>query len=84
LWAIYVHPFTTTTQVKFGKSYFIVSPDKDIYPFAFDMINQIWILGFIIVVVTIASIGPAWRAARVKGVQTVFYEKNACWNARLA
>ncbi|TMF41568.1 MAG: hypothetical protein E6I32_20355 [Chloroflexi bacterium] len=58
--------------------------NKDIYPFAFDMSNQIWILGFIIVVVTIASIGPAWGAARVKAVQTVFYEKNACWNARLA
>jgi len=60
--------------VKFGKSYFIVSPDEDIYPFAFDMTNLIWMLGFIIVVVTIASIGPAWGAARVKVVQTLRYE----------
>ncbi len=43
-------------------------------PFAFDMTNLIWMLGFIIVVVTIASIGPAWGAARVKVVQTLRYE----------
>lgn len=43
-------------------------------PFAFDTTNLIWMLGFIIVVVTIASIGPAWGAARVKVVQTLRYE----------
>lgn len=43
-------------------------------PFAFDLTNLIWMLGFIVIVVSVASIGPAWGAARVKVAQTLRYE----------
>jgi putative ABC transport system permease protein len=43
-------------------------------PFAFDMTNLIWMFEFIVIVVTIASAGPAWGAARVKVAQTLRYE----------
>ena len=40
----------------------------------YSLTNLIWMLGFIVIVVTIASIGPAWGAARVKVAQTLRYE----------
>ncbi|MGH2497446.1 MAG: FtsX-like permease family protein [Ktedonobacteraceae bacterium] len=43
-------------------------------PFAFSSTNLLWMLIFILLVATIASVGPAWGAARVKIAQTLRYE----------
>ena len=43
-------------------------------PFAFSSMNLLWMLMFILLVATVASVGPAWGAARVKVAQTLRYE----------
>jgi putative ABC transport system permease protein len=43
-------------------------------PFAFDPVSLVWMLAFILVVATVASIGPAWAARRVRIAQTLRYE----------
>ena len=43
-------------------------------PFAFSAMNVPWILIFIVLVATVASVGPAWGAALVKIAQTLRYE----------
>ncbi|HEU0001346.1 MAG TPA: FtsX-like permease family protein, partial [Ktedonobacteraceae bacterium] len=43
-------------------------------PFAFSSMNLLWMLIFILLVATVASVGPAWGAARVKIAQTLRYE----------
>ena len=43
-------------------------------PFAFDPLSLVVMLVFILVVATLASVGPVWGAARVKIAQTLRYE----------
>jgi ABC-type lipoprotein release transport system permease subunit len=43
-------------------------------PFAFSAMNVLWMLIFIVLVATVASVGPAWGAALVKIAQTLRYE----------
>jgi len=43
-------------------------------PFAFSPIGLLWMLAFVVVVATLASIGPVWGATRVKIAQTLRYE----------
>src|SRR5262249_27542984 len=43
-------------------------------PFAFNPLSLLWMLVFIVVVATLASIGPVWAASRVKIAQTLRYE----------
>jgi ABC-type antimicrobial peptide transport system permease subunit len=43
-------------------------------PFAFSSTNLLWMFIFILLVATVASVGPAWGAARVKVAQTLRYE----------
>lgn len=43
-------------------------------PFAFDPISLVVMLLFIVVVATIASLGPVWAASRIKIAQTLRYE----------
>jgi putative ABC transport system permease protein len=45
-----------------------------ILPFAFDPLSLLWMLGFIVVVASVASLGPVWGASRVKVAQTLRYE----------
>ena len=43
-------------------------------PFAFNPISLIWMLGFIVLIASLSSIGPVFGAARVKIAQTLRYE----------
>jgi len=43
-------------------------------PFAFNPISLVWMLAFVVVVATLASLGPVWGATRVKIAQTLRYE----------
>jgi putative ABC transport system permease protein len=43
-------------------------------PFAFDPLSLVWMLAFVLVVATLASIGPAWGAGRMRIAQTLRYE----------
>jgi len=43
-------------------------------PFAFNPISLIWMLGFTVLISTLASVGPVLGAARVKIAQTLRYE----------
>jgi putative ABC transport system permease protein len=43
-------------------------------PFAFNALDLVWMLLFIVVVASVASVGPVWGAARVKIAQTLRYE----------
>ena len=43
-------------------------------PFAFNALNLVWMLVFIVLVASVASVGPVWGAARVKIAQTLRYE----------
>jgi ABC-type lipoprotein release transport system permease subunit len=43
-------------------------------PFAFNPLNLAWMLAFILLVASLASLGPAWGASRVKIAQTLRYE----------
>ncbi len=43
-------------------------------PFAFDPMSLVLMLGFILLVASLASIGPVWGATRVKIAQTLRYE----------
>jgi ABC-type antimicrobial peptide transport system permease subunit len=43
-------------------------------PFAFNPLNLAWMLAFILLVASVASVGPVWGATRVKIAQTLRYE----------
>ena len=43
-------------------------------PFAFNPLSLIYMLAFILVVATLASLGPVWGATRIKIAQTLRYE----------
>ncbi|HEV8193112.1 MAG TPA: FtsX-like permease family protein [Ktedonobacterales bacterium] len=43
-------------------------------PFAFNPLSLVYMLAFILVVATIASLGPVWGSTRIKIVQTLRYE----------
>jgi ABC-type antimicrobial peptide transport system permease subunit len=43
-------------------------------PFAFDPMSLLVMLIFIVVVATVASLGPVWAASRIKIAQTLRYE----------
>ena len=43
-------------------------------PFAFDPVSLFAMLGFMLIVATLASIGPVWGATRIKIAQTLRYE----------
>lgn len=43
-------------------------------PFAFDPMSLVVMLAFIVMVATVASLGPVWAASRVKIAQTLRYE----------
>jgi putative ABC transport system permease protein len=43
-------------------------------PFAFNPMSLVWMLAFVVVVATLASLGPVWGATRVKIAQTLRYE----------
>jgi ABC-type antimicrobial peptide transport system permease subunit len=43
-------------------------------PFALDPLSLVWMLAFVLLVATVASIGPTWAARRVRIAQTLRYE----------
>lgn len=43
-------------------------------PFAFDPVSLLVMLAFVLVVASLASLGPVWGATRVKVAQTLRYE----------
>jgi putative ABC transport system permease protein len=43
-------------------------------PFSFNPLSLIYMLAFILVVATIASLGPVWGSTRIKIAQTLRYE----------
>ncbi len=43
-------------------------------PFAFNILSLLWMLLFIIIIASLACIGPVWGATRIKIAQTLHYE----------